>query len=129
MNKQALSTAVLAALLGTYLDLYFVGKGLYSFPYRPFPELFSINILFTLLVLPVFIITFLYWTSQINRWGKVGVVMFISLFMTIMEKLTELLGFFVHSDGWKHNFTFFGYMIFLTVITVFHSWIEGRLGK
>ena len=35
-------TVFLAILLGTYLDLYFVGKKMYMFPMRPFPEVFSL---------------------------------------------------------------------------------------
>ncbi|WP_304625746.1 CBO0543 family protein [Sporosarcina sp. JAI121] len=50
-----LPSVLLASLLGTYLDLYFVGKRLYEFPVRPFAEIFSINIAFTLIVLPLLI--------------------------------------------------------------------------
>ncbi|KDE47303.1 hypothetical protein DI43_09600 [Geobacillus sp. CAMR12739] len=39
-----MASALLASWAGTYLDLYFVGKGLYTFPKRPFPSVFSIDI-------------------------------------------------------------------------------------
>ncbi|WP_462411785.1 CBO0543 family protein [Neobacillus sp. Marseille-QA0830] len=128
LNKHVLSTALMAILLGTYLDLYYVGKGLYYFPYRPFPEIFPINILFNLLILPVFIIIFLFLTSQINGWGKAGMIIFVSLLMPTMERLAEQLGWFVHSVDWRHLYTFFGYVIFLTLSTTFHSWIGERSG-
>lgn len=69
-NKDSLACAVLGSLLGTYLDLYFVGKGLYHFPHRLLPEIFSIHIVFTLIGLPILTMVFLYSLSQVNRWGK-----------------------------------------------------------
>jgi len=114
---------VLASLLGTYLDLYFVGKQLYQFPMRPFPEIFSINIAFTLLGLPILVMIFLRCISQVNKWGKAGVILFTSLLMPIFEKLAEVLGLFVHTEGWQHFYTFFGYLLFLTIITLFYEGI------
>ncbi|EKN65290.1 hypothetical protein BABA_20881 [Neobacillus bataviensis LMG 21833] len=110
---------MLASLLGTYLDLYFVGKDLYQFPMRPFPEIFSINIAFTLVGLPLLVLIFLRTVSQVNKWGKAGIILFVSLLMPIFEKLAEVLGLFVHADGWQHLYTFFGYLLFLTIITLF----------
>ena len=118
-----LAGMVIASLLGTYLDLYFVGKQLYQFPMRPFPEIFSINIAFTLLGLPILVMIFLRCISQVNKWGKAGVILFTSLLMPIFEKLAEVLGLFVHTEGWQHFYTFFGYLLFLTIITLFFEWI------
>lgn len=114
-----LASIVLASLLGTYLDLYFVGKELYQFPKRPFPEIFSINISFTLIGLPILVLVFLRAISQVNKWGKGGIILFASLLMPIFEKLSEVLGLFVHADSWHHMYTFFGYLLFLTIITLF----------
>ncbi len=114
---------VLAALLGTYLDLYFVEKQMYQFPVRPFSTVFSINIAFTLVGLPILVLIFLHGISQINNWGKTGVIIFVSLLMPIFEKLAEVLGFFVHTDGWSHLYTFIGYLCFLTIIAVFYNWL------
>jgi hypothetical protein len=114
---------VLASLLGTYLDLYFVGKQVYQFPMRPFPSVFSINIAFTLVGLPIFVLFFLRGISQINKWGKAGVILLVSLLMPVFEKLAEVLGFFVHTAGWSHLYTFVGYLFFLTIIAVFYDWL------
>ncbi|WP_338112629.1 CBO0543 family protein [Paenibacillus dendritiformis] len=78
-------------MLGTYLDLYFVGKGLYHFPHRLLPEIFSIHIVFTLIGLPILTMVFLYSLSQVNRWGKAGIILFVSLLMPIFEKRAERL--------------------------------------
>ncbi|MFJ7730111.1 CBO0543 family protein [Neobacillus sp. NPDC097160] len=121
-----LVSMVLASLLGTYLDLYFVGKQLYQFPMRPFPEIFSINIAFTLVGLPILVMIFLRCISQLNKWGKAGVILFASLLMPIFEKLAEELGWFVHANGWKHLYTCFGYLLFLTIITVFYEGMAKR---
>jgi len=118
-----LACMVLASLLGTYLDLYFVGKQLYQFPKRPFPEIFSINIAFTLLGLPILVMIFLRCISQVNKWGKAGVILFTSLLMPIFEKLAEVLGLFVHTERWQHFYTFFGYLLFLAIITLFYEGI------
>jgi hypothetical protein len=123
-NKHYLACAVLASLLGTYLDHYFVGKGLYQFPLRPFPTIFSVNIAFTLVGLPIFVMIFTHCISQVNGWGKAGIILFVSLLMPILERLAEELGMFVHSNKWEHIYTFFGYLLFLTIITLFFQWLE-----
>jgi hypothetical protein len=127
-NKDSLTCAVLAALLGTYLDLYFVGKGLYHFPHRLLPEIFSIHIVFTLIGLPILTMVFLYCLTQVNRWGKAGIILFVSLLMTILEKLAERLGVFAHSDKWMHVYSFFGYLLFLTIISGVYFSLKKRSG-
>ncbi len=116
-NKDRLACALLSSLVGTYLDLYFVGKGLYQFPHRLLPEIFSINIVFTLIGLPLLTMVFLYCLTHVNTLGKACLILFASLLMSIVEKLAERLGAFVHSDQWIHLYSFFGYLLFLTVIS------------
>nr|WP_263326240.1 CBO0543 family protein [Neobacillus sp. Marseille-Q6967] len=124
--KEFAPAVILASLLGTYLDLLFVGKNLYTFPHRPFPEVFSVNIAFTLMGLPIMIFFYLYVMKQLNIWGKIGVTLFISLTMPVFERFSELLGFFKHSDDWEHIYTFFGYFVFLTIIYQFYHWTNNR---
>ncbi|WP_026576900.1 CBO0543 family protein [Bacillus sp. UNC438CL73TsuS30] len=124
--KTYIPAMLLGSLLGTYLNLYFVEKQMYRFPIRPYPEFFSINIVFTLVVLPVFIFVFLYMMKKVNGWGKAGIVLFLSLFMPIMEKLSEMVGMFAHSSEWKHLYAAGGYLIFLTVIYSFFHWMENK---
>ncbi|MGG3470962.1 CBO0543 family protein [Neobacillus pocheonensis] len=123
-NKHHLACAVLASLLGSYLDLYFIGKKMYQFPFRPLPEIFSFNIAFTLVGLPILVVVFLYCMSQVNQWGKAGIILFVSLLMPIFEKLAEELGWFVHSEEWKHVYSFVGYLVFLSIITFYFLWLE-----
>ncbi|WP_342431817.1 CBO0543 family protein [Neobacillus sp. FSL H8-0543] len=117
---------ILASLLGTYLDLYLVGKKMYMFPIRPFPEVFSINIAFTLIGLPIIVFFYLLLMNQINKWGRFGLILFLSLVMPIFERFFELFGFFIHSSNWKHIYTFFGYVLFLTLIYKFYQWTSKR---
>ncbi|WP_353738295.1 CBO0543 family protein [Peribacillus asahii] len=63
-------TILLASLIGTYLDLYFVGKGIYHFPKRPLSEIFPINIFFTLIGLPLFVGLYIYVCQKVNVWKK-----------------------------------------------------------
>ncbi|MBT2738467.1 hypothetical protein J7E66_27805 [Bacillus sp. ISL-7] len=113
---------LLASLLATYLDLFFVGKHIYRFPLRPMPTIFPINIVFTLVVLPVLVFAFLRVMDQVNKWGKLGLIVFISLLMPILEKLTEVFGWFDHNENWSHLYTFFGYLLFLTILYSFYTW-------
>ncbi|TMV49169.1 hypothetical protein FE783_15955 [Paenibacillus mesophilus] len=119
---------MLASLLGTYLDLYFVGKGMYQFPHRLLPEIFSIHILFTLIGLPLLTMIFLYGLSLANGWGRAGLILFVSLLMPIMEKSAERLGLFVHSEKWLHLYSFFGYLLFFTIISVVYLGLKNRSG-
>lgn len=119
-----MACALLGSLLGTYLDLYFVGKGWYQFLGRPWPEIFSINLAFTLGVLPVAVVVFLYCMSLVNNWGKAGIILLASLLAPIMERFAEEIGLFVHSDQWVHLYSFFGYMLFLLMMTGFYYWLE-----
>lgn len=115
---------VLASLIGTFLDLYMVGKGYYQYPLRPFPEIFSINIGFTLIVLPLMTLIVLRTIEHLTNWGKIGVILLVSLLMPIFEKLTEMLGWFTHTEDWKHIYTVFGYFLFLTIVLAFHEWMR-----
>src|SRR4051794_38030919 len=114
---------LLASLIGTYLDLYFVGRGLYFFPIRPLPDIFSINIAFTLIGLPLLIGFFLLICHKITAWKKVGLIIVFSLLMSITEKNAEALGFFIHDESWKHIYSFFGYTLYLTGIYSFYDWL------
>lgn len=97
---------------------------MYQFPFRPLPEIFSFNIAFTLVGLPILVVVFLYCMSQVNQWGKAGIILFVSLLMPIFEKLAEELGWFVHSEEWKHVYSFVGYLVFLSIITFYFLWLE-----
>ncbi len=117
---------LLASLLGTYLDLYFIGKGMYYFPIRPFAAIFSINILFTLAVLPIFMIPLLKIMQRLNGWLKGIFVLSISLAMAALEKMAEDMGLFVHTEDWHHLYTFAGYSLFIGLISAFHGWMIGK---
>jgi hypothetical protein len=115
---------LLASLIGTYLDLYFVGKGLYSFPRRLFPDIFTINIGFTLIVLPLFTFILLFIMNIITSLKRWGLVFTICLMIASIEKLSESYGFFVHSEDWRHWYSFVGYFVFLFVMWRFFQWIK-----
>lgn len=122
-NKDSLICALLASLLGTYLDLYFVGKGLYQFPHRLLPEIFSIHIVFTLIVLPMLTMVLLYCLTRVTRLGRAGIILLVSLLTPTMEKAAERLGLFVHSEEWLHEYSFFGYLLFFSIISGVYFWL------
>ena len=118
--KEYSPTLILAALLGTSLDLYFVGKKMYMFPIRPYPEVLSFNIAFTFVGLPILILVYLIMMNKVTKWGKAGIILFLSLLMPIFERFSELFGLFEHSSEWKHIYSFFGYLVFLSFIFLFY---------
>lgn len=123
-NSPFILSILLGVLLGTYLDLYFIGKGLYAFPIRPFSAIFSINISFTLIGLPLLTGVFLYVCSKINGRSKVGLILFISLLISIGEKQAETFGLFAHHESWLHLYSFLGYFIYLIGIDIFYRWLK-----
>ncbi|KKB34761.1 CBO0543 family protein [Bacillus thermotolerans] len=113
---------LLSSLLGTYLDLLFTGKSMYAFPARPFASIFSVNLLFTLVVLPAATGLFL---MLIQRWSWLKRAVFILLLglgAAVMEKQAEAVGLFVHSEEWSHLYTVAGYSLFLFAMAAFHDW-------
>lgn len=127
-NKESFACAVLASLLGTYMDLYFVGKGMYQFPHRLLPDIFPINIVFTLIGLPALTMMVLYCLSRASRWSRAGLIVFVSLLMPVAEKWAERLGLFVHSGEWMHVYSFFGYLLFFTILSAVYFGMKARSG-
>lgn len=116
-----LPSILLGCIIGTYLDLYFVGINMYSFPGRPIPNIFTINLLFTLCGLPLQIILFMLVAKRLRWLGKISLVLLFSMFAFLFEMLAELFGFFVHSEMFKHVYTLIGYTLFLTFLLFFYS--------
>jgi hypothetical protein len=112
---------VFASLLGTYLDMIFTGLHLYAFPNRPFPELFSVNIAFTLAGIPVMTAVFLYVIEKCRGFAKGLFILLSSLLMAVVEKLAESLGLFIHESTWSHHYTFFGTLLFLLILLVYYK--------
>ncbi|MGM0878389.1 MAG: CBO0543 family protein [Bacillota bacterium] len=108
--------ALFASLVGTYLDLIFVGKGMYDFPVRVLPEIFTINIVFTLFILPLFTILFLFVAKRVQPIARLIMILIISVFIFFIEQFTEELGWFIHHTEWNHAYSFLGYMFFLIVV-------------
>ncbi|WNS77472.1 CBO0543 family protein [Bacillus sp. DTU_2020_1000418_1_SI_GHA_SEK_038] len=118
--KKMVPAILLASLIGTHLDLFFVGMGVYSFPKRWLPEVFSINIVFTLIALPLLVSVYLFLMKRINVWKKAGLIFVISLFAACAEKFAEEMGFFIHEVSWKHSYSFCGYIVFLICVYIFN---------
>lgn len=120
---------LVASLLGTYLDLFFVGNNMYAFPVRPFPAVFSINIAFTLLILPFFTWFFLFIIEKLSMWGRPVFILLLSILAPIMEKFAVHWGFFSHSDHWNPVYSLVGYFLFLILIWKFFNWSKARNGN
>jgi hypothetical protein len=115
---------VLASWLGTYADLIMVNKHLYSFPIRPFPDLFAINILFTCILLPLGTAFFLSCAERMRSIHRTVFILVVSMSMSLVEPLSEQLGLFAHREEWSHLYSFFGYLVFLSGIWKFHRWLH-----
>jgi len=122
-----LPSILVSSLLGTYLDLYFVGKHFYEFPLRPLPDVFSINIAFTLFILPILICLYLYLVDKMSKRSRLIFTILLSALVPFIEKKATQLGFFHHSDHWKHIYSFIGYLLFLLLIWKIFEWGKSKV--
>ncbi|BAU27742.1 hypothetical protein DFP93_10211 [Aneurinibacillus soli] len=111
---------IFSSWLGTYLDLILVEKQLYSFPIRPLPHIFSINIAFTLVLLPIATACFLCFAEKITKAQRMALALLLGFVMPISEQVAEKVGLFHHSSEWSHLYSFFGYIVFMWVVYKFH---------
>lgn len=121
-----LPSILFASLLGTYLDLYFVEKHFYEFPIRPFPDIFSINIAFTLIILPLLTCIFLYLADKMSRRKRLFFTLFLSGLVPFIEIKSVELGFFYQGDQWNPLYSVFGYFFFLIVMWKLFIWCKVR---
>ncbi|WP_152525396.1 CBO0543 family protein [Virgibacillus salarius] len=119
-----ITVILFASLIGTYLDLVCVEMGMYSFPIRLFPGLFSINILFTLIILPVASILFIRVMRHLKTIPRTFFLFTCSFLICMIEQIAEQVGLFVHHEDWNHIYSFVGYFIFLVVIWKGFSWLS-----
>ncbi|WP_416825608.1 CBO0543 family protein [Ectobacillus polymachus] len=123
-SKAFVATIIFSCFIGTYLDLLFVGRHLYAFPVRPFPNIFTINVAFTLLILPIFTTLFLWIANILDTFSRILFIVLIGLCISISEQITENVGWFTHSDAWHHSYSFFGYIIFMLLLWKLYRWFQ-----
>ncbi|CAG9606357.1 hypothetical protein NEOCIP111885_00045 [Pseudoneobacillus rhizosphaerae] len=123
-KREHIAIPLLAVIIGTYLDLYFVSIGMYSFPKRLFPEIFTINIAFTLIILPVFTYLMMIIIMKMNLVQRWSFLVLTSIVIACIERLSESYGFFIHSDQWKHIYSFFGYLFYMFGMWRCFKWIK-----
>ncbi|RBP27372.1 MULTISPECIES: CBO0543 family protein [Bacillus] len=123
-----LVTVLLSSIVGTCLDAFFVHTQIYSFPVRPFSSIFSVNIGFTLFVLPILTIIFIQISKTLSAVSRTLFIILIGLCASIFEQVAERLGLFVHSTDWQHSYSLFGYMLFLFFIWKVYQSIINKNG-
>ncbi|PEK87016.1 hypothetical protein CN600_28410 [Bacillus mycoides] len=121
-------TVFFSAIIGTCLDAFFVNKQIYSFPVRPFSSTFSVNIAFTLLVLPILTASFIQISKKLSTVSRTLFIISIGVCASIFEQIAERLGLFVHSTDWQHSYSLFGYMLFLFFIRKVYQSIINKNG-
>ena len=117
-------TIFLSAIIGTGLDAFFVHKQIYSFPARPFSSTFSVNIAFTLFVLPILTVIFIHISKKLSKVSRILFIISIGICASLFEQIAESLGLFIHSTNWNHTYSLFGYMIFHSFIWNIYNWIK-----
>ncbi|MED0992972.1 CBO0543 family protein [Bacillus nitratireducens] len=116
-------TLFLSSIIGTCLDAFFINKQIYSFPARPFSSIFSVNIAFTLLVLPILTASFIQISKKLSPISRTLFIISIGVCASIFEQVAERLGLFVHSTDWQHSYSLFGYIIFFSLIWKLYNWM------
>lgn len=119
-------TIFLSAIIGTCLDAFFVHKQIYSFPARPFSSTFSVNIAFTLFVLPILTVIFIHISKKLSKVSRILFIISIGICASLFEQIAESLGLFIHSTNWNHTYSLFGYMIFHSFIWNIYNWIKNK---
>ncbi|MBM7644158.1 hypothetical protein JOD45_000349 [Scopulibacillus daqui] len=122
-RRALFATISLVSLIGTYLDLIFVGKKMYAFPIRPLPDVFTINIAFTLFILPAFTAVYIQIAKHLHPFLRIVFILLASLLVSLIEAVAEKWGFFAHSADWNHTYSIFGYAVFLFLIYQFYRWL------
>ncbi|WP_144614425.1 CBO0543 family protein [Bacillus cereus] len=117
-------TIVLSFIIGTCLDAFFVAKQIYSFPVRPFSSIFSVNIGFTLFVLPILTTIFIQISKTLSAVSRILFIVSIGVCASIFEQVAERFGLFIHSVDWNHTYSLFGYMIFFSFIWKLYHFIQ-----
>ncbi|UOQ42858.1 hypothetical protein MUN89_12895 [Halobacillus salinarum] len=110
---------LLAAIIATTLDLILISKGLYSFPVRPFPEVFDIHIGFTLVLLPLSTVFLLFVFKYSTRLERMIMLAICGLAAMLLEIGSEKVGWFKHNELWRHWYSFIGYIIYLQIMWTF----------
>ncbi|MDA1679270.1 MULTISPECIES: CBO0543 family protein [unclassified Bacillus cereus group] len=117
-------TILLSCIIGTCLDAFFVAKQIYSFPVRPFSSIFSVNIGFTLFVLPILTMIFIQISKTLTVVSRILFIVSIGICASIFEQVAERFGFFIHSVDWNHTYSLFGYMIFFSFLWKVYHFIQ-----
>ncbi|RWS44240.1 hypothetical protein EKA14_10665 [Bacillus mycoides] len=117
-------TIFLSSIIGTCLDVFFINRQIYTFPIRPFPSIFSVNIAFTLFILPILTTSFIQISRKLSTASRTLFIILIGVCASIFEQVAERLGLFVHSMNWQHSYSLFGYIIFFSLIWKFYNWIK-----
>ncbi|PEJ68781.1 hypothetical protein CN685_17360 [Bacillus wiedmannii] len=117
-------TILLSSIIGTCLDAFFVANQIYSFPVRPFSSIFSVNIGFTLFVIPILTAVFIQISKTLSTISRILLIISIGIFASIFEQVAERFGFFIHSLDWNHTYSLFGYMIFFSFIWKVYHFIQ-----
>lgn len=113
---------VFGCLIVTYLELIFVGKGFYEFPMRPFPEVFSIDVFFILVFLPLFTFVFLYTGKYMSKKGRWLFFFMVSIAAAAFEMSAESAGLFRHTENWQHWYSVIGYFVFMHLVWHVSQW-------
>ncbi|HDR4558654.1 CBO0543 family protein [Bacillus cereus] len=117
-------TILLSSIIGTCLDAFFVAKQMYSFPVRPFSSIFSVNIGFTLFVLPILTAAFIQISKTLSAVSRILFIISIGMCASIFEQVAERFGLFIHSLDWNHTYSLFGYMIFFSFTWKVYHFIQ-----
>lgn len=127
--KPYILSMILASWLGTYLEIILTGKQYYTFIERPFPDIFSIDIRFTLIGIPLLTLVVLSILNTMNLIQKSLFLMVLSTTLALMEMLIENIGWITFSEQWRNIYSFFGYFIFYVIIWLFFQWCRPAPNK
>ncbi|KXH81921.1 CBO0543 family protein [Sporosarcina sp. HYO08] len=111
------------------MELWFVEKNFYTFSIRPFPEIFSINIAFTLLLIPSITFIYLLVAGKMASWLRLIFTIALCAFVPYAEEQAVQYGFLSLGDQWNSYYSSVGYFIFLVLIWKLYKWNRSIAAK
>ena len=92
-KKNEFLALVVTIFLFYYCNLLrclFVHKQIYSFPARPFSSTFSVNIAFTLFVLPILTVIFIHISKKLSKVSRISFIISIGICASLLNRLLKV---------------------------------------
>lgn len=114
----------LTGVLANVQAMFYVHYGLFTHPYRWWPDVFATNVMFDLFYFPTFIVLYNVTSRHSGPKGIVGQAVLYAAAMTFVEWLLVRFTDLISYDKWTIGTTAITFLTFLLLIRSFMSWLR-----